>query len=50
MWKFYKYHALGNDYLVINPQDLSCDLTPEKIKIICDVLRRATPTQFRYRL
>ncbi|AUS99714.1 diaminopimelate epimerase [Nostoc sp. CENA543] len=36
MWKFYKYHALGNDYLVINPQDLSCDLTPEKIKIICD--------------
>ncbi|WP_414576285.1 diaminopimelate epimerase [Anabaena sp. CCY 9402-a] len=35
--KFCKYHALGNDYLVINPQDLSFDLTPEKIKIICDV-------------
>ncbi|MEA5567583.1 diaminopimelate epimerase [Anabaena sp. UHCC 0399] len=34
--KFCKYHALGNDYLVINPQDLSFDLTPEKIKIICD--------------
>ncbi|MGH1394439.1 MAG: diaminopimelate epimerase [Trichormus sp.] len=34
--KFYKYHALGNDYLVINPQDLSFDLTPEKIKIICN--------------
>lgn len=34
--KFYKYHALGNDYLVINPQDLSFALTPEIIKIICD--------------
>jgi diaminopimelate epimerase len=33
--KFYKYHALGNDYLVINPQDLSFLLTPEQIKIIC---------------
>ncbi|MCC5638230.1 diaminopimelate epimerase [Nostoc sp. CHAB 5844] len=33
--KFYKYHALGNDYLVINPQDLSFPLTPEQIKIIC---------------
>jgi diaminopimelate epimerase len=34
--KFYKYHALGNDYLVINPQDLLFALTPEIIKIICD--------------
>ncbi|MCP6757959.1 MAG: diaminopimelate epimerase [Fischerella sp. CENA71] len=34
--KFYKYHALGNDYLVINPQDLPFALTPEKIKAICD--------------
>jgi diaminopimelate epimerase len=33
--KFYKYHALGNDYLVINPQDLSFPLTSEQIKIIC---------------
>jgi diaminopimelate epimerase len=33
--KFVKYHALGNDYLVINPQDLSIPLTPENIKIIC---------------
>jgi diaminopimelate epimerase len=33
--KFYKYHALGNDYLVINPQDLLFPLTSEKIKIIC---------------
>jgi len=33
--KFYKYHALGNDYLVLNPQDLSFPLTAEQIKIIC---------------
>ncbi|WP_413200368.1 diaminopimelate epimerase [Nostoc piscinale] len=33
--RFYKYHALGNDYLVINPQDLSSQLTSEQIKIIC---------------
>ncbi|WP_026735773.1 diaminopimelate epimerase [Fischerella sp. PCC 9605] len=33
--KFYKYHALGNDYLVINPKDLPFPLTPEKIKVIC---------------
>lgn len=35
LMKFYKYHALGNDYLVINPQDLLFPLTPEKIKTIC---------------
>ncbi len=35
LMKFYKYHALGNDYLVINPQDLLFPLTSEKIKIIC---------------
>jgi diaminopimelate epimerase len=33
--KFYKYHALGNDYLVINPQDLLFPLSTEKIKTIC---------------
>lgn len=35
MIKFYKYHALGNDYLVINPQDLLFPLSTEKIKTIC---------------
>lgn len=44
--KFYKYHALGNDYLVINsqdlnsqdlnPQDLKSELTPKRIQKICD--------------
>jgi len=33
--KFAKYHGLGNDYLVINQQDLSFKLTSEKIKLIC---------------
>lgn len=33
--KYSKYHALGNDYLVIAPQDLVCELTSEKIERIC---------------
>jgi len=27
---FSKYHALGNDYIVINPKDLPPPLTPER--------------------
>lgn len=36
--KFTKYHALGNDYLVLDPgnQDEPVTLTPEQIKTICD--------------
>lgn len=33
--KFYKYHGLGNDYLVMNPAEMGRDLTAEEIKIIC---------------
>ena len=33
--KFFKYHALGNDYLVIDPQDWPSPLTPLQIKLIC---------------
>src|SRR5438094_1974750 len=33
--QFFKYHALGNDYLVIDPKDFPGPLTPEKIKRIC---------------
>lgn len=33
--KFYKYHGLGNDYLVIRPEDVSGELTPERIRRIC---------------
>jgi diaminopimelate epimerase len=32
---FTKYHALGNDYLVIDPKDLSSPLTTEQVKTIC---------------
>src|SRR5579859_5076560 len=32
---FSKYHALGNDYIVINPKDLRAPLTTEQVKIIC---------------
>src|SRR6266545_5354656 len=33
--KFFKYHALGNDYLVIDPKDMASPLTEERIKAIC---------------
>ncbi len=33
--KYSKYHALGNDYLVISPEDLGFELTAEKIERIC---------------
>lgn len=32
---FTKYHALGNDYIVIDPKDLHLPLTTEQIKTIC---------------
>jgi diaminopimelate epimerase len=33
--KFWKYHALGNDYLVMDPKDLPAPLTTEHVKTIC---------------
>lgn len=33
--KYSKYHALGNDYLVIAFEDLGFELTPEKVERIC---------------
>ena len=32
---FTKYHALGNDYIVINPKGLPAPLTTEQVKTIC---------------
>lgn len=32
---FTKYHALGNDYLVMDPKKLPSSLTPQQIKVIC---------------
>ena len=33
--KFEKYHALGNDYLVLPSEELKDDLTEEAIRLIC---------------
>ncbi len=32
---FYKYHGLGNDYIVMDPQKTDYKLTPEIVKLIC---------------
>jgi len=33
---FYKAHGLGNDYLVLDPEDLDFRLTPARIQLLCD--------------
>jgi len=33
--KFFKYHALGNDYIVLDPSDFGSKLNISKIKLIC---------------
>ena len=33
---FRKYHGLGNDYLVVDPNIHDVDLTPDSIRLICD--------------
>jgi diaminopimelate epimerase len=33
---FWKYHGLGNDYLVIDPSVYDVDLTPDVVRLICD--------------
>ncbi len=32
---FSKYHALGNDYIVLHPKDWPSPLTPEQVQTIC---------------
>lgn len=32
---FFKYHGLGNDYLVLDPNCFSWELSPEKIHLLC---------------
>lgn len=32
---FYKYHALGNDYIVIDPKTFSGEMTEPNIRLIC---------------
>jgi diaminopimelate epimerase len=33
--QFFKYHALGNDYIVLNPADVGSRLTSSQIRLIC---------------
>jgi len=33
--RFTKYHALGNDYIVMDPKDLPAPLTTDQVKAIC---------------
>lgn len=33
---FYKYHALGNDYIIIDPNESQIAMSPANIKLICD--------------
>jgi len=32
---FYKYHALGNDYIVLNPVEFDDTLTDDSVRLIC---------------
>lgn len=34
--QFWKYHGLGNDYLVIDPSKSEVTLSPDSIRLICD--------------
>lgn len=34
--RFTKYHALGNDYLVVDPRNLENDISGAEIKLMCD--------------
>ena len=33
---FFRGHGLGNDYLVLDPKELSFKLTPARIAALCD--------------
>ena len=33
--KFYKYHGLGNDYIVLDPSEVAEELTHERIRLLC---------------
>lgn len=36
MTDFFKYQALGNDYLVIDPRYTDCPMSPEAVRLVCD--------------
>ena len=36
--EFFKYHALGNDYIVLDPARCDLEMTPRRVRLICDRL------------
>ena len=34
--KLEKYHGLGNDYLVFDPECNRLELTPQRVKLLCN--------------
>ena len=34
--RFHKYHALGNDYLILDPRQVAGPPTPEQVRRLCD--------------
>jgi diaminopimelate epimerase len=32
---FFKYHALGNDYIVLDPEDVGDEPTTAQIRLLC---------------
>ena len=34
--KFAKYHALGNDYLVIEPSEFNSEITKDQVRLVCN--------------
>lgn len=38
-FEFHKYHALGNDYIVIDPKELAFEPTEGAVRAVCDRMR-----------
>lgn len=34
--KFTKYHALGNDYIVVDDKNIEHEITPHEVKVLCE--------------
>ena len=34
--RYLKYHAMGNDYIVLSPQDVASELTSDAVRLICN--------------
>ena len=43
---FEKYHCMGNDYLVYDPNKNEMELGPEQVKAVCDRNLESAQTEF----